>query len=104
MPKHALAPLFVCAVLCFAGQAAAATFTVDDTGNAINTGATTCDSPCNLYQAITSSNNTPGTKDTIQFSTHQLSLVTPLPGIIDPVTIDGGTSSGKPATVLSGAT
>jgi PASTA domain-containing protein len=105
MPKLALAPLFVCAALCFAGQASAATFTVDDdAGNAINSSSTTCDSPCSLYQAITSSNDTPGTKDTIQFSTHHITLTTPLPGITDPVNIDGGTSSGKPATVLSGAT
>jgi len=105
MPKLALVPLLLFAALCFAGQASAATFTVDDgTDNTIFSSATTCDSPCSLYQAITSSNNTPGTKDTIQFSIHHINLATPLPGIVDPVTIDGGTSSGKPATELSGAT
>jgi hypothetical protein len=103
MPKLALLSLGVCAALWLAGPAAAATFTVDDTGNAINPSSTTCNSPCNLYQAITSSNNTPGTTDIIQFATHHITIATPLPTITDPTVIDGGTSSAGPGTELSGA-
>ena len=97
MVKALLAGLVVCALLGPAAAAnAATTFTVDTTDDpGVSGGVTDCPSPCDLRRALTASNNVAG-GDTIDFEiggagVQTIDITNPLPGIIDPVTIDATT-------------
>src|SRR5215471_3403686 len=94
--------LTVIAVVLFASAAQAATFHVTTTTDNGNNSNPTAGS---LRKAIIDANNTAGT-DTIDFNipgsgVHIFSLITALPVISDPVTIDGYTQPGAVANTLA---
>ena len=86
-------------------SAAAATFTVNNLGDApdvaIDGTCATAAGACTLRAAIVESNATVGTIDSIRFSvTGTIAPATPLPPITDRVFIDGGTPAGSPPDVI----
>jgi len=94
-------------LLAAAGPAGAATFTVNSAADTDDGACNT--SHCSLREAINAANGTPGT-DTIRFSigsgAKTIALLSALPEIFDPVTIDGTSQpgfAGTPIIELNGA-
>jgi CSLREA domain-containing protein len=100
---YVVALCVACSAAFAAEPAAAATFTVNNTGD----GAGSCPATCTLRAAINAANahdNDPGVVDLIEFSgsgTITLGSASPLPTPDEPVTIDAGSSS---VEVTGGAT
>ena len=85
-----LTPVFLVSMLA-AARLSAATYTVTNTGDS---------GAGSLRQALTDANGTPGVADTIAFNisgagVHTILTATPLPPIIDALTIDGYTQPGS---------
>ena len=100
-----LAALLVLSMMLVARPAHAVTLTVTNTSDPGNG---TCDAACTLREAITASNSTPDTNDTINFNipddpgvpgfeVKTISPTSELPPITDTVTIDGYTQAGAVA-------
>ncbi|MBI5104377.1 MAG: right-handed parallel beta-helix repeat-containing protein, partial [Solirubrobacterales bacterium] len=97
-----LSLLLAAAVFAFASPAGAATFTVNDAGDA---GDLTCDATCTLRDAIddANANGNPGVQDEIQFSFPgqagtpvTIAPTSALPDLTESVLVDGRTHTGAP--------
>lgn len=93
--RFVIAAIAIFTIVFFASSAAAATFHVTTISDNNNNSSPTQGS---LRKAIVDANANPGL-DTIDFNipgsgVHRFSLITPLPFIADPVTIDGYTQPG----------